>query len=200
VLPEKCIALEIQARKDLVALSLDDDDANPESPASFAAIVKRSDKSLGSLFCLGVKATSPGGIVRELICRAAKHSLVPTSHRFKEQCVDAMLREDADDEELERQGSLTSSAAALMDLSFVSSASTARLAPRGDMGTASPWERAINGRGFIVAVAEVPNLTRRVVIVGRLKTPVLTRSRQLRSSSARGARAVGRRRASSTAR
>ena len=173
VLPEKCIALEIQARKDLVALSLDDDDANPESPASFAAIVKRSDKSLGSLFCLGVKATSPGGIVRELICRAAKHSLVPTSHRFKEQCVDAMLREDADDEELERQGSLTSSAAALMDLSFVSSASTVRLAPRGDMGTASPWERAINGRGFIVAVAEVPNLTRRVVIVGRLKTPSL---------------------------
>ena len=36
VLPEKCIALEIQARKDLVALSLDDDDANPDSPASFA--------------------------------------------------------------------------------------------------------------------------------------------------------------------
>ena len=174
VLPEKCIALEIQARKDLVALSLDDDDANPDSPASFAAVVKRSDKALASFFVLGVRATSPGGIVRELISRAARHGLVPSSHRFREQCVDAMLREDADDEELEKTGTNSWNSTAALDHSFVSSASTsARLAPRGDMGTASPWNRAINGRGFIVAVAKVPGLTRRVVIVGRLKTPSL---------------------------
>ena len=174
VLPEKCIALEIQARKDLVALSLDDDDANPDSPASFAAVVKRSDKALASFFVLGVRATSPGGIVRELISRAARHGLVPSSHRFREQCVDAMLREDADDEELEKTGTNSWNSSAALDHSFVSSASTsARLAPRGDMGTASPWNRAINGRGFIVAVAKVPALTRRVVIVGRLKTPSL---------------------------
>ena len=174
VLPEKCIALEIQARKDLVALSLDDDDANPDSPASFAAVVKRSDKALASFFVLGVRATSPGGIVRELISRAARHGLVPSSHRFREQCVDAMLREDADDEELEKTSTNSWNSSAALDHSFVSSASTsARLAPRGDMGTASPWNRAINGRGFIVAVAKVPALTRRVVIVGRLKTPSL---------------------------
>ena len=174
VLPEKCIALEIQARKDLVALSLDDDDANPDSPASFAAVVKRSDKALASFFVLGVRATSPGGIVRELISRAARHGLVPSSHRFREQCVEAMLREDADDEELEKTGNSSWNSSAALDHSFVSSASTsARLAPRGDMGTASPWNRAINGRGFIVAVAKVPGLTRRVVIVGRLKTPSL---------------------------
>ena len=174
VLPEKCIALEIQARKDLVALSLDDDDAKPDSPASFAAVVKRSDKALASFFVLGVRATSPGGIVRELISRAARHGLVPSSHRFREQCVDAMLREDADDEELEKTGTNSWNSTAALDHSFVSSASTsARLAPRGDMGTASPWNRAINGRGFIVAVAKVPGLTRRVVIVGRLKTPSL---------------------------
>ena len=174
VLPEKCIALEIQARKDLVALSLDDDDANPDSPASFAAVVKRSDKALASFFVLGVRATSPGGIVRELISRAARHGLVPSSHRFREQCVDAMLQEDADDEELEKTGTNSWNSTAALDHSFVSSASTsARLAPRGDMGTASPWNRAINGRGFIVAVAKVPGLTRRVVIVGRLKTPSL---------------------------
>ena len=85
-----------------------------------------------------------------------------------------MLREDADDEELEKTGNSSWNSSAALDHSFVSSASTsARLAPRGDMGTASPWNRAINGRGFIVAVAKVPGLTRRVVIVGRLKTPSL---------------------------
>ena len=174
VLPEKCIALEIQARKDLVALSLDDDDANPDSPASFAAVVKRSDKALASFFVLGVRATSPGGIVRELISRAARHGLVPSSHRFREQCVEAMLREDADDEELEKTGNSSWNSSAALDHSFVSSASVraARPARRWEPPRLEPrHQRArLHRRG-----RQGLRLTRRVV-VGRLKTPSLLAS------------------------